>query len=269
MDPSFHHDLAVSGPMARCCSDLELAMQLLSPPEPVMAKAGWSFQLPPPRCTDVTTLRVAAWLDHGKYPTDRHYLALLEAAVGALEQAGALVDRSARPFSEAESEKVIKTYLGFLTSAGEAFGGSDSYPLLEHKKNAVRRNFIKETYEEFFTRFDVLICPVLPIPAFHHTEKHILQRTFTGEGIRDFDYLGMQFWPGVVIVADLPSTVLPVGRTPDNLPCGVQIVGPNFHDLTCIEVGKILERIHAPCRFEAPPGFGHDEALSPGLASRL
>jgi len=253
-DPSFHHGLAVSGPMARCCEDLELAMHLLARPEPVMAKAGWSFQLPPPKCMDVSKLRVAAWLDNEAFRTDRDYLALLEGAVSTLEAAGASVDRSARPFTDEQLHKVYRVFVEILSSAGEAFGGA-APTLADHFKNAIKRNFIKETYADFFERFDVLMCPVVPIPAFPHMDEPIPQRTFTGTGISDFKAAGMSFWPGIVIVADLPSTVVPVGRTPEGLPCGVQLVGPNFYDLTTIEVGKMLQRLHPPSRFEPPVGF--------------
>eukprot|EP00666_Eupelagonemidae_sp_cell4sb_P003413 gene3413-17139_t len=34
------------------CADLELAMRILSPPEPEMARNGWTFTLPPARVTD-------------------------------------------------------------------------------------------------------------------------------------------------------------------------------------------------------------------------
>lgn len=42
LDPSFGHALAVAGPLARSCADLELAMRLLAKPEPAMAANGWS-----------------------------------------------------------------------------------------------------------------------------------------------------------------------------------------------------------------------------------
>eukprot|EP00931_Biecheleriopsis_adriatica_P046061 TRINITY_DN2642_c0_g3_i1.p1 TRINITY_DN2642_c0_g3~~TRINITY_DN2642_c0_g3_i1.p1 ORF type:complete len:495 (+),score=80.68 TRINITY_DN2642_c0_g3_i1:70-1554(+) len=254
-DPSFHHELAVSGPLARCCEDLELAMRLLARPEPVMEQGGWSYQLPAPRCTDVRKLRLAAWLDSDTYKTDREYLALMEEAVTALERAGATVDRSARPFlKEEQLAEVFKIYMTCLASNPAL---SMEMPSLEaFQSNSVRRNFVKETFAEFFQHHDVLLCPVMPIPAFPHTDKPMPDRKFSGAGIRDFGAAAMQFWPAIIIVADLPSTVVPVGLTPSGLPCGIQIVAPNFHDLTSIEVGKMLQSIHPPCRFQPPPGFG-------------
>merc|ERR1711920_287645 len=96
----------------------------------------------------------------------------------------------------------------------------------------VKRSFIKEQYEEFFGKYDVMLCPVVPIPAFEHSSTPSDDRVYTGKGIPDFNVVSLLFWPGMIIVADLPSTVVPIGRTPGGLPCGIQIVAPAFHDLT-------------------------------------
>ena len=50
------------------------------------------------------------------------------------------------------------------------------------------------------------------------------------------------FWAGYSGLAYLPSTVAPAGLAPDGLPVGVQIVGPEFGDLTCIAFAKLLEQ---------------------------
>lgn len=260
MDPSFHHALAVGGPMARSCADLELGMRILSPPDPEMARNGWSFTLPPPKVSDVRALRVAAWLDFPGVPTDKECLMELHGAAASLQKAGATVDYAARPFSDEVAHKHIQTYLRLLQSTGGAFEGSGA-PMThsEWKKLEVKRNFIKEAYAAFFERYDVMLCPVFPIPAIKHTKKMGKARKHSGVGIPDFDGSGIQmiFWAGIVIVADLPSTVVPVGFTSSTkLPVGVQIVAPNWHDLQSIEVGKMLEQHHPGTRYVVPPGFG-------------
>ena len=61
------------------------------------------------------------------------------------------------------------------------------------------------------------------------------------------------FWAGYSGVAYLPSTVAPCGLTPGGLPVGVQIVGPQHGDLTCLRFARLLEReFHA---FVPPPGY--------------
>ena len=47
----------------------------------------------------------------------------------------------------------------------------------------------------------------------------------------------------------LPSTVAPVGRTPEGLPVGVQIVGARFEDRSTVEAASWLGE------FTPPPDF--------------
>ena len=61
------------------------------------------------------------------------------------------------------------------------------------------------------------------------------------------------FWAGYSGMAYLPSTVATAGRAPDGLPVGVQIVGPQYGDLTCIALAALLEREFEG--FVAPPGY--------------
>ena len=48
-------------------------------------------------------------------------------------------------------------------------------------------------------------------------------------------------------------TVAPAGFAKSGLPVGVQIVGPEYGDLTCIEVARLLEQGFQP--FVPPKGF--------------
>ena len=50
------------------------------------------------------------------------------------------------------------------------------------------------------------------------------------------------FWAGYSGAFSLPSSAAPCGFTPRGLPVGVQIVGPQFGDLTCLAFAKLLER---------------------------
>jgi len=54
-------------------------------------------------------------------------------------------------------------------------------------------------------------------------------------------------------VAHLPSTVAPAGLSKSGLPVGVQIVGPEYGDLMCIEVARQLEQGFQG--FVAPKGW--------------
>src|SRR4030067_87666 len=51
----------------------------------------------------------------------------------------------------------------------------------------------------------------------------------------------------------LPSTVAPAGFTSEGLPVGVQIVGPQYGDHTCIHFARLLEQEFQG--FVPPAGF--------------
>jgi amidase len=61
------------------------------------------------------------------------------------------------------------------------------------------------------------------------------------------------FWAGFSNMAYLPSTVAPAGLTPTCLPVGVQIVGPQYGDLTTIGFAKLLESEFGG--FVSPTGY--------------
>ena len=64
-------------------------------------------------------------------------------------------------------------------------------------------------------------------------------------------YLDQIVWAGLVTVALLPSTVAPVGRTPNGLPVGLQIVGPYLEDRTTVDFAARLADVIGG--YEAPP----------------
>ena len=61
------------------------------------------------------------------------------------------------------------------------------------------------------------------------------------------------FWAGYSCNFYLPATVAPIGFADDGLPVGIQIVGPQYGDYTCIHFARLLEREFQ--EFFAPPGF--------------
>ncbi len=84
-------DVNVLGPIARSAEDLELLLGILLRQDgPLVAQL-------PPAPEDLSTLRVAAWLDDPFCPVDAEVLEVMSAAVDALEASGIAVDRTARP----------------------------------------------------------------------------------------------------------------------------------------------------------------------------
>ena len=88
-------------------------------------------------------------------------------------------------------------------------------------------------WRAFFQDHDVLLAPITATPPFPHDHSEPLPaRTMTVNGA-EVPYFGQLFWAGLAISAYLPATAVPVGRTADGLPVGMQIIGdalPRPHD---------------------------------------
>lgn len=108
-------------------------------------------------------------------------------------------------------------------------------------------------WAEFFKEYDLLLCPAAASaaqPHDHKGERHERTITVNGRRVPTTDQL---FWAGYPSVAYLPSTVAPIGLTRSELPVGVQIVGPQYGDRTCIAFAGLLEREFFG--FAPPPAF--------------
>jgi Asp-tRNA(Asn)/Glu-tRNA(Gln) amidotransferase A subunit family amidase len=70
---------------------------------------------------------------------------------------------------------------------------------------------------------------------------HFLDRIDVDGEARSY-FEGM-YWAGGVGTLLLPVAVPPIGRTPDGLPVGVQVVAPHLHDRTAIAVAGHLEQL--------------------------
>jgi amidase len=122
-----------------------------------------------------------------------------------------------------------------------------SWLLSQEEREAVRGR-----WAEFFQDWDVLLCPVTLTPAIEHDDRPFLERTLWVNGA-ERPYLEQIAWPGLISMALLPSTVIPVGRTGAGLPVGVQIVGPYLEDRTPLAFARHAEAVLGG--FAPPDGY--------------
>jgi amidase len=97
-----------------------------------------------------------------------------------------------------------------------------------------QRHRMRLAWAAFFREYDLLLCPAASSAAFPHdhaVERHERTITVNGKRVSTTDQL---FWAGYSCVSYLPSTVAPIGLTKSGLPVGVQIIGPQYGDRTCI-----------------------------------
>ncbi len=265
-------DISVAGPMARSADDLELALDVLAGPGAADAVA-WRLQLPPPRQQTLRAWRVAAWLDDPACTVDAAVSERLQATVQALREAGVQVDDTARPaHGFVDGRRVFRELLfaavspALPASAFDALTtevqGNDEDRLYARATTMRHRDWLKVHEERerqrlnwarFFTRYDVLLCPVTPTSAILHDPSQPEDaRTILVNG-QPRSYWAQTDWAGLIGAALLPVTVAPLGRTAAGLPVGVQIVGPWLEDRSTIAFARQLAALIGG--FEAPPGF--------------
>jgi amidase len=259
-------DLGVMGPIARTVDDLEIALDILAGSHGHQA-VGWRLELPPARATALRDLRLAAWLDDSAYPVDPEVRRVLESAIDGLRGAGA---RVADTKPDIDLNEVVRTYQQLLypillgTMAQESFdsfvalasqlAAEDDGPLARSVRFATLRHrdwlFANERREQlrmmlagFFQDVDALLMPVTVVPAIPHDHSEpFTDRTIpTNGGTRPYtDLFG---WIALTTLAYLPATVVPVGRTREGLPVGIQIVGPYLEDRTTLAVGRCVTEV--------------------------
>ena len=229
-------DLGVMGPMARDVADLELALDVLAGPAGP-AHVGWRLALPPARASTLRELRLALWLDDPAYPVETEVGAVLESAVAALGEAGARLVDSPPPVALPDVVGLHQVLL---------------YPLIDPSATLLhrawlsaneRREQMRARVGDFFREVDALLMPVAVVPAIpHDPSEPFLARTISVAG-GSRSYLDLFGWLGLATVAYLPATVVPVGRTAQGLPVGLQIVGPYLEDRTTLAVARYVTQL--------------------------
>lgn len=112
------------------------------------------------------------------------------------------------------------------------------------------RHSLTNTMEGFLSDVDAWICPVACGPAFTHRR---IGASVEIEG-DDVPYmLAAGGYTAVFNVTGHPSVVIPVGKSGDGLPIGLQIVGRKWSDRKLLMIAKALSEVSNG--YERPPGF--------------
>jgi aspartyl-tRNA(Asn)/glutamyl-tRNA(Gln) amidotransferase subunit A len=94
------------------------------------------------------------------------------------------------------------------------------------------RTLIRRDFEQAFEKCDVIVTPVVPTTAFKLGEKMSDPLTM---------YLSDIFTISVNL-AGLPGLSMPCGYDGNNLPIGMQIIGPQFSEETVLRAGDAFEK---------------------------
>jgi amidase len=270
-------DITVAGPLARSARDLATMMKILAGPTGAEARA-FTLKLPPARQNSLKDFRVAVMFTDTQSEVDLGVQDLLGKLTAFLGRRVKTLSTTARPgFSTKEAMDIYIALLRSATSrrqSDQEFAANaakvaasdprdDSYLtkmlrayVLSHRdwlKHNERRHQMRLLWDRFFEDFDVMLCPAAASAAFphdHEGERHERTIMVNGKHVPTTDQL---FWAGYSGCFHLPSTVAPMGLTPQGLPAGVQIITRQYGDFTALRFAELLEREYLG--FVPPPGY--------------
>lgn len=271
-------DMSVLGPLARSAADLELALRLTAGPAGDDARA-LRLQLPKPAFSDFRGLRIAVVGDDPVAPVSQAVTGAIGTLADFLQKQGARVIHNPRlPFEPREHDRLYvllrraatsmrahdDAAFARLLSERDLLDPQDfSYRAEQVRGNTLfhrdwlrlsnERHRLRQAWTAFFREHDLLLCPAAATTAFPQNEQgERWERVIDVDGRPQPDTTQI-YWMGMASVSFLPATVAPVALAADGLPVGVQIIGPQYADLSTIRFAALLERHYHD--FRPPPGF--------------
>jgi Asp-tRNA(Asn)/Glu-tRNA(Gln) amidotransferase A subunit family amidase len=245
--------LGVVGPMARTMADLKLLFEVMQGPDPGDTSAS---PVPVRWCSDddLRKIRIGYFEDDGRTPVTQETRAAVRSAAESLRNAGFTVE----PFRPNGLEETRQRWWQFFGIAGGMMLGPamkgrehDLSPILkqfsswvdaEPKHTAdslleawIARDVLRLKIFEEMRKYPVLLCPVAAVPAFRHGE-----RSWQVDG-KTVNYLDAWSYCEWFNLLSMPGVVLPMARSPEGLPIGVQIVARSWDEEIALQVAEVLE----------------------------
>jgi amidase len=254
--------LGAIGPMARTVADVALLFRTLSGQD-AGDPASAPVALREPSLDELRSNRIGFFEDDELVPVTHETRAAVQAAAAALREAEFRVE----PFRPGTLELLRKLWWKFFVQCGAMFyapsirgreselspifnefmgiaAGAPALTAAELLNAWAELDLLRAKTLEEMRKYPVLLCPVASVPAFRHGE-----RAWNVEG-RMVEYLDAWRHTQWFNALACPAAVVPVGRSPEGLPIGVQIVARPFEDETALEVAAIVD---AAFGYRAPP----------------
>lgn len=241
------------GPLARSAADAALALSVMSGPDrrdltslPLFTEGDQ---------VELSGTRIGLLLDAGLgLPVDPEVSAAVTSAATRLEKAGAVVEpigpiitremldgldrfwrvRSAYDINalpEGRRAKVLPEIRRWVSTAGDLTGLEVFHGFSQMGEMAV-------AVDAAFASYDFILSPVAPITAFPAELAYP-----TDDPLKPFEHIAFTV---PYNMSAHPATAVNCGWSTDNLPIGLQIAAPRFHDHAVLRLAATIESFQTP-----------------------
>lgn len=237
------------GPMARTAEDLALLYSIIAGPD------GRDTDVPPvpagePPELELASLRIAVAPTFPGLPAAADVRRAIEQLARELDRSGAFVEAAALPELDFGRElERAGALIGMVVGAFDPEQHEPPATLAGYLAALDRRDQSMLAWEQFFDRWDALLCPASMVSAFPHCE--------TGAPLL-VDGQEVSYWMAsahttLFNYTGHPAVVLPYTRDRDGLPVGVQLVGRRWGEARLLAIAQALAQ--ATGAFVRPAGY--------------
>jgi len=254
--------IGVVGPMARTVADLKALFEIMQGPDDGDPAAA-PVPLRAPSRDEIKSLRIGYFEDDDRTPVTPETRLAVRTAAEALRRAGFQVE----PFRPRGLKEALDEAREIWRKLFVKVGGMVIAPMFEsraHDKSPIlqqflaysaaepeltadsllaawiRRDSLRSDFLYHMSTYPILLCPAAALPAFRHGER---SWTIDGKQVSYLDAWSYTEWFNLL---GTPAVVVPVGKSPEGLPIGVQIVVRPWQEELVISVAAALEEQCGP-----------------------
>src|SRR5579862_824335 len=245
--------LGVVGPLARNVDDLKILFEVMQGPDDGDPSAA-PVPIRWPGKDELKHIRVGYFEDDGRTPVTAETRAAVRTAADALRRAGFQVEAFRPDGLEVARQlwwKLFGIAGGMMLDPMTKGRETELSPMLAefcrgvaaqptHTAQSlletwIQRDVVRTQVFAQMRDYPVLLCPAASIPAFRHGE-----RSWRVEGTT-VEYLDAWSYTEWFNLLGTPAVVVPVGKSPEGLPIGVQIVARPWQEELVISIASALE----------------------------
>ncbi len=261
------------GPLARSVDDLELILKIIAGPD------GHEWDVPPVPLTEapdrpLKAMRFAWSTAFGSLPVTAdtrnaitklaNDLARLGCKVEQLMPRGFDIDAARETWGElviteraatapdrvAERVAALNATLGDNVPVGRGSAKGARATIADYMAALTRRDVLIGAWEALYEDFDAFLCPVTVGPAIPHVP---FGTPIDVDGVKVPYFLAGTAYTCVFNLTGSPVVVVPLTRSKEGLPIGVQIVGKRWGEMALLALAKQVSLLTSP--FVPPPGY--------------